>query len=453
MNLFETGYGALLGLIRVVSPVLGVVRPGHAADLSERRNAPALMQMWARDARRAESPLLWLHGPSAGELLGAQPVLAALRADLDFQLVVTFTSASARAVVDRLQPDYAGLVPVDAPRQCRSAIRAMTPSAIVFAKLDVWPGLTGAAVDLGVPIGLINGTVRPDSSRLRPIARRFLRPAYGRLRRAGAATSADRERLLMLGVPSSACEVTGDAAFDLALERVETARASASSAHLSFERTAGPQSAVSTEAGGPLRIVAGSTWPEDEDLLLDTASELRQHAIPLELILVPHQPTRAAVDRLRVRCREVLGEEPNLWTRDAADLSPGAPLIVDVVGPLAELYLAADVAYVGGGLGGTGLHSVIEPAAAGVPVLFGPHHTRREASELLKRGAALEIDTTSVAAVLRGFRERPAVRRRMGELAAAYVREGVGAARASADLISGLIASGAGAGRTGRVER
>ncbi len=96
---------------------------------------------------------------------------------------------------------------------------------------------------------------------------------------------------------------------------------------------------------------------------------------------------------------------------------------------------------------------MIEPAAAGVPVLFGSRHSRREASELLERGAALEIDTTSAAAVLRGLRERPAVRWRMGELAASYVREGEGAARASADLIHGLIASGAGAGRAGRVER
>jgi 3-deoxy-D-manno-octulosonic-acid transferase len=441
VNLIETAYGALLGVFRVLSPLLGVLRPGHAADLAERRNAPGLMALWARAARQADRPLLWLHGPSAGELLGAEPVLATLRRELDLQLCVTFTSGSARPAVDRLQPDFAGLAPVDSPRQCRSAIAALEPSAIVFAKLDVWPGLTGAAVALGVPIGLINGTVRPDSSRLRPLARRLLRPAYARLQRAGAATATDRERLLALGVRSEACTVTGDAAFDLVLDRVAKARASASSAHRLLERRAGQTPDETTDAEMPLRIVAGSTWPEDEALLLGAAAELRQDAFPFELILVPHQPTASAVDRLRHRCREILNEEPDLWTRIASGRSSGAPLIVDVVGPLAELYLAADVAYVGGGLGDTGLHSVIEPAAAGVPVVFGPRHSRREASELLTRGAAREIDATSAAAVLRELSGRPDVRRRMGELARTYVGEGAGAASAGADLIAGLIAS------------
>jgi 3-deoxy-D-manno-octulosonic-acid transferase len=198
--------------------------------------------------------------------------------------------------------------------------------------------------------------------------------------------------------------------------------------------------------------VAGSTWPEDERVLLEAARVLsgegKDAASRLELVLVPHEPEPAAVERIRVLCRELLGVEPRLWSRGeseaggAGDAPPDAPLIVDAVGFLADLYLEADLAWIGGGVGGEGLHSVVEPAAAAIPVLFGPVQDRWEARELVHRGAALEPTPEEVAGAIASLLARPERREEMGARARAFVEAGRGAAAASAELVASLIDRG-----------
>jgi len=372
--------------------------------------------------------LLWLHGASAGELQGAAPVVERLREQIDLQLAVTYFSPSGKAALPGLRPDYGGALPFDTPAECRAAIKALAPSAIVFAKLDVWPTLVATSARAGIPLGLINATVRRDSSRLRPLPRRFLRPAYARLLEVGAVSRDDAARLRALGVGEAALSVTGDAAFDQSLLRVAEARESPTAAHRRLTR----------EEDGPVRLVAGSTWPEDDAVLFPALASLRAAGVDVSPILVPHQPDEAAVRRLAERCERELGEAAGLWSAGSGALGT-APLIIDAVGVLAELYLAGDIAYVGGGFGSSGLHSVVEPAAAGLPVLFGPAHSRREAADLLEAGAALEIDRDTAAAVLGSLARRPADRRTMGETARRLVEREAGGAAAGADLVLRLL--------------
>ena len=117
------------------------------------------------------------------------------------------------------------------------------------------------------------------------------------------------------------------------------------------------------------------------------------------------------------------------------------PLLVDEVGFLAELYLECDLAWVGGGVGGEGLHSVVEPAAAGVPVLFGPVHDRWEATEMERLGAGLAVPREDASGVLSALIADPARRAEMGTRAREYVESGRGATAASADLVLELLSS------------
>jgi 3-deoxy-D-manno-octulosonic-acid transferase len=410
-----------------------------ARAVAGRKAAADSMRAWASEHRprptrvgesEAEPPLVWLHGASAGELTGAAPIMTGLRARLpEMQLAVTYSSPSGESAAARLEPDFHGFVPLDLLGHTAPAVAAMRPAALVYAKHDVWPNLTAAAVAHGVPVGLVNATVRPGSGRLRRPSRTVLRRAYAAIDAVGAVTGADRSRLEELGVRPEVIQVTGDASFDQAQARLRGVD----------DRPLRLPPRVS----GGLRLIAGSTWPEDEAFLVDAISDLPT----VELVLVPHEPTTEAVTRIQNLVAERLDRPIRLYSRlgetGSRDVHPKAapsPLVIDAVGFLAELYAEGDVAYVGGGLAGTGLHSVIEPAAAGLPVLFGSRHDRWEATGLVEADAAREVDRTSIYATLVTLAD-PRRRRRMGDAASTYVQAHVGAGEAGAALVLGLVES------------
>ncbi len=426
--------------VRALVPALPAARlfPGKLpAAIAGRARAPEEARAWAERGRRDERPLLWLHGASAGELSGTAPIVTRLRqTEPDLQLVVTCSSPSGLSTARGLSPDHHGYVPVDTPAACGSVLETLRPDALVYAKVDVWPGLSRAAQERGVPQGMVNATVRPGSSRLRWPSRTLLREAYGRLEAVGAVDERERDPLVALGVRPEAIRLTGDAALEQALARVRTAR-ERGDRRLPLRR---PRT---------LRLVAGSTWPADEERLIEAAAEIGSR---LELVLVPHEPSRAAVDRLTALCAARLPGEPRIWSRlprdtaggdsEAPDAEAAGPIIVDVVGLLAELYLEADVAYVGGAFDATGLHSVVEPAAAAVPVLFGPLYDRWEAEELLRVGAALSLEDGTVASGIGALLEDAERRASMGRAARALVERAGDAASAGAALVTGLLETG-----------
>ena len=164
----------------------------------------------------------------------------------------------------------------------------------------------------------------------------------------------------------------------------------------------------------------------------------------VELVVVPHEPTQEHVERLAADVMRMFGVPARIWSRlanPATESASSSPLIIDDVGFLAAMSAEADVAYVGGGLDGTGLHSVIEPAAAGLPVLFGARHDRWEARELTAIGGAAEIERSNVAPVLAGLCDGE-LRESMATAGRAYVESKSGAAVAGSALIERLLDRG-----------
>ena len=442
VSLLENIYNVAVNALRPLLPAFGAASTKVSAAVEGRRAAAGDIVRWAERERDPFRPLLWLHGSSAGELAGAIPGVERVRAArADLQLLVSFSSPSAESVLDEMAADYAGYPPLETMAACRQALEGSRPDAMIFAKLDAWPALTRAAAELEIPLGMINATVRPSSSRLRGPGRQLLVPSYGRLDAVGAVSEEEIDRLVLLGTREDAIRVTGDASFERALERVDRARqASSASGRRLSDRTP-----------GRVRLCAGSTWPEDERVLVEamavlTASRSSGADDDLELILVPHEPDASALKRIRVLCVEHLGVEPRLWSAgpapaDGASLGSGMPppLVVDAVGFLAELYLECDLAWVGGGIGGEGLHSVVEPAAAGLPVLFGPVYDRWEARQMVQKGIGLEVEPDLVPSILSGLVDDPGRRTDMGAEARLYVESGRGATEASARLVVGLL--------------
>jgi len=347
----------------------------------------------------------------------------------DAQWVYTHFSPSAEQFARRLPVDVADYLPYDSPAAAEVLLEALAPDLLVFSKLDLWPELATRAAARGTAVAMIAATVSRGSGRLRWPARPLLRPGYGVVSAAGAISGEDSERLARLGVAGDRILVLGDPRFDSVMQRVQSVRR---------------DDPLLRWGEGEATLVAGSTWPEDEAVILEAFAILQRRRLASRLMLVPHEPTAAhlvAVEGAAVRA----GLMRPVRLSNAV---VGAPLVlVDRVGVLATLYGAGSMAYVGGGFGRAGLHSVIEPAAWGVPVVFGPRwHDSRDAEVLLRAGAAEALGelgrreaAESLARVWEGWLTNDARRLIQGRRGRQVVEGGLGGARRSAELLDGLI--------------
>jgi 3-deoxy-D-manno-octulosonic-acid transferase len=395
-----------------------------------RRGAPARLREWSERHRHRRRPLVWFHAASVGEGLQAESVLIELRRLVpDAQYAYTHFSASARGLARRMPADVADFIPYDRPVAVDDALAALSPDLLVFAKLDLWPELAIRASRRQVRVALVAATVSPGSGRLRWPARPLLSPGYRAVDAAAAIAREDAERLAALGVPRERIRVLGDPRFDSVIAKVGAVRTDDPLLHFG--------------AGAPT-LVGGSTWPRDEAVLLEAYASVRADYPEARLILVPHEPTAehlAGVER--AVSRAALPPAVRL----AAAQGPAPLLLVDRVGVLAALYGAGAMAYVGGGFGRAGLHSVLEPAAWSLPVAFGPRwQESRDARLLLDAGAAVALGASTPAAgdLGRCWREwlsDETGRVAQGRRARQVVERGLGAARRSAEMLAELIAS------------
>lgn len=392
--------------------------------LRARRGIRDRFRAWGARHRDPSRALLWMHAPSVGEGLQARPVLELVRQrHPEIQLAYTHFSPSAESFARSLDVDFRDYLPFDTMGNARAALDALRPTAIVFSKLDVWPTLTAAAHSLGVRLGLVSATLASGSSRRSRLATAILHDAYATLDRVGAIDPADADRLVALGVHADAIVVTGDTRYDQVWARA---------------RNVDPKSAsLARLASSRLTIVAGSTWPADEAALLPAFVAARRDVPDARLIIAPHEPTASHLEPVeRWAARE------GLQLRRLAEATGQSDVVlVDRVGVLGDLYALADIAFVGGGFHDAGLHSVLEPAAFGAPVLFGPRHAMsRDAGLLIARGGARSAsDLPALAEALIRWCTDGTAREAAGEHALAIVRDGLGAAARSLAVVESLL--------------
>ncbi len=436
MSIPESAYLLTSRFLRAVSPIFPLGDSKLGEGLKGRRAAAARLSEWGQ-GRDSARPLVWLHAPSVGEAFQAQATLQALQSEVpNAQVLFTFFSPSAESVSSRMGADVASYLPWDVRGDLRRVISAVRPSVISFTKTEVWPGLSLEAERAGVPTALIAGTLPEGSSRLRAGARLLLTPSFARLRRVGAISVEDGARFSRLGVNPTRVRVTGDPGIDSAARRVAVADPDAS--HLRpFRGIAGSV------------LVAGSTWPSDERLLREALRQIRESHPGLRVLVAPHEPGEGVVARLLSEFRQDGWRVSTLAEVEArGDLGDVQVVVVERVGVLADLYTVGTVAYVGGGFHSAGLHSVLEPAAAGLPVLFGPGHQHAPAAgDLLRAGGGSVVqDAESLGALLGKWLSSPTLLTEAGRCAQGYIDSHAGAGLRSAELLRELLQRGSAEG-------
>ncbi len=426
------GYRAALRLGVAIAPSLGVFSPRLRRATGARREAGERLLDWARSARDDARPLVWFHAASVGEGLQAESVLRHLRRlRPDCQVIYTHFSPSAAALATRLQVDAADYLPYDLPPSVDRLLSALQPDLLVFSKLDVWPELSTRASTTGTKVAIVAATVSPGSGRLRWPARGLLTPGYRAVAAAAAISSEDATRVARLGVAPERIQVLGDPRFDSVMERVQGVR---------------PEDPLLRFGHGAPTLVAGSTWPADDSVLLRAFAAVRRRHAVARLILVPHEPTDAQVEAI---ARGAVAADLPPPERLSVTAGPVPLLVVDRVGALATLYGAGTMAYVGGGFGRAGLHSVLEPAAWAVPVVFGPRWgDSRDAGLLLAGGGGTALAhhgnrraATALEQQWSGWITDEIGRHAQGGRARDVVQSGLGASESSALMLVELISS------------
>ena len=367
-------------------------------------------------ARHLEKTV-WFHFTSVGEFEQAKPLIEAIYAES--RIVLTFFSPSV-APNARSYPyaDAAVYLPLDTRRNAQRLIRLIEPTLIVFSKFDIWPNLVWKAAKYGIPIIVVAGTLHAESKRLLRFAKPFFRSVHRHIRVHCAISEGDAARFQELCSPRHEIVVTGDTRYEQVYRR-------AVAVEPDTEFLLG-QATLKR----PI-LIAGSTYTEDEKVLLPAYRLLRENMpdnFP-HLILVPHEPTpermkeiRGHLDReqLTYRCFSELTPEVDLGAVDI--------LIIDTLGLLAKLYGLADIAFVGGSFRGS-VHNVMEPAAMGKPILFGPTiQNAYEASLLADRGGAkLVHDAQQLADAITVWLNDTEAREAAGSIGKRLIEENLGA--------------------------
>jgi 3-deoxy-D-manno-octulosonic-acid transferase len=449
MVLTSAVYDAAVRLVRRVAPLAARGSSKLARGIRGRLDAGQILEGWARESRIRGRPLAWFHAPSVGEGLQARSSLEALLEERgDLQTAYTHFSPSAAGLARKMPVDVAGFLPWDVGSEMGRLLDVLDPSLLAFTKTEVWPGLARAAVARDVPVVLIAATLSRGAGRLRLPARALLGSTFGSLSRVLAVTDEDALRFPRLGVPEDRIVVTGDPAIDSAWSR----------AHQADE---GAPYLLPFHADPRPTLVAGSTWHVDEEILAPALARVRGRVPELRLVVAPHEPGEDHLHRL-----EGLLASSGMRSRRLAEVEAEGrvgeadAVVVDRVGVLAHLYTVGTLAYVGGGFHRHGLHSVLEPAAAGLPTLFGPRHSNAwAATELARIGAARMVAGPGelAAAVEMWLLDRILLEESSGQ-ASGYIEAHRGAADRTGRILAELLpppepAAGDGTGPSDRSEK
>lgn len=361
----------------------------------------ALLQQWR--ASIADAPVVWIHVASVGEFEQVRPIIERLRGELPFRkILLTFFSPSGYEMrKDYNQVDKVLYLPFATRRNAKKWLQHLAPEMAVFVKYEFWPAYLRALKKNNIPTYLISSIFRPKQLFFLPWGYTY-RQLLHCFTHIYVQDKGSMELLNRYGVMH--VSVAGDTRFDRVKEVKKHAKELPIVGHFA--------------ANHPRVLVAGSTWPLEEQMLAQYVAERDN----VRLIVVPHE---LHTNHLNQIFQIFEGRYVRYTDATPMGVSMCPTLLVDTMGLLSSIYRYGHVAYIGGGFG-AGIHNTLEAAVYGMPVVFGPHwHKFREARGLLDAGAAISVKNYHelAAALDKAFDEHT----EMGQRAAQYVNNECGA--------------------------
>ena len=344
-----------------------------------------------RDELDGQKPTVWMHAASLGEYEQGLPVLKKLQeAYPSYQYLVTFFSPSGYEVISKKSPPFIlSYLPLDTPSNVKEFLRIVNPRIALFVKYEIWPNYFRQLEQLEIPLFIIAARFYKRQAFFRTYGG-FLRESLKKVTHFFVQDQQSASLLNDLGHRN--ISITGDTRFDrvLELEAVD------------FDRPG-----IEKFSAGTPCLVAGSTWPEDEAVIIPAVNDSE---LDFKTIIAPHN---IEPEHLRKLQSSIEKKTCLFSVASATDLEGAEVLILDTVGHLSRIYRYGDLAYVGGGFA-TGLHNTLEPAVYRLPVITGPEYTEfTEVEDLVEAGGVIAVNNAEE------FREKLALLLENRELRAA----------------------------------
>ena len=323
--------------------------------------------------------IYWFHAASHGEFEQVKPVLVGLKEVEPHALsIVSFFSPSGYNNVNDEHIDCKIYLPIDLPWVVKKCLRLVQPKKLILAAYDVWPNMIWASRSLGIHSALFAARFSENTSKLSPGIRNFYRNVYGCFSAIYTITDQDHERLqnILYPIGKPIVRVLGNPRYDQVKNKADK---------FTTERT---ESVLLR----PKRLFAGSIHSEDEQIILESIVSLLREIDDLSLVWVPHEPSERIVSDAETYFQSKHFTTARLGYKNPDQIKERV-IIVDSIGKLSQLYWYGQIAYIGGGFS-TGVHNVMDPAIARLPVFFGPRYKNfNEAEELIADGGGFSIDT------------------------------------------------------------
>jgi 3-deoxy-D-manno-octulosonic-acid transferase len=364
---------------------------------------------WLSNLKSAISPnypVAWFHCASLGEFEQGRPLIEAYReSHPGHRILLTFFSPSGYEVRKNYAgADYVCYLPLDTARNAKRFLAAVKPSIAIFVKYEFWYHHLIQLKKSNVPMYVVSAIFRPKQIFFKWYGSWYRRVLVG-FNHIFVQNTASVTLLQSIGISHSTA--AGDTRFDRVYATAQKAE----------------KIAVLEEfCKGHRVLVAGSTWPKDEELIFNF---LKTTPPEVKLVIAPHEIDKPRIDRLI----EQTGLLCERFTHiGKSSLTQARVLVIDTIGVLSSAYSYANIAYVGGGFG-AGIHNTLEPATFGVPILFGPNYNKfREARELIEIGAGTSIATPAeLSEQLNILLSSPNEMISRGRAAREYIEENIGA--------------------------
>ncbi|MBU1487070.1 hypothetical protein KKH56_03355 [bacterium] len=362
-----------------------------------------------------------IHSSSWGEFLRAAPLISALKEkDKKLKILATFFSPSGFGPA-KASPliDASCYLPFDSPSNVHRFLKLVNPRFIIFVKYDLWPNLIFKAGSMEIPLFLIDANIKAGSKKLRPLFRYFYKQLYGRF--GAICTISEEASLIFSKLVSEKTTVvsTGDTVYE--------------QVYLKMKQPEGKETVRLKSLTKGFLLVAGSTWEEDEKVVLGAYQRLPGE---LNLILVPHEPGPERLSFIEAEVKR-RGLQSLRLSNLKEKIGEGTILIVDKIGILADLYSLANMAFVGGAYG-PGVHNVLEPAVMKMPVFFGPRISNStEAGSLIKERIGFVVrDEEELASLITKFLKDKAFLEETGQRAINLILKNLGASKRIADILA-----------------